>query len=74
MAHQLLVLRLLTHVHIVSAGRKIISRSGWHTVDSLSILASDLMVLHLLNYLLHVLTCVLELSKLLLEPNVEGFQ
>lgn len=32
------------------------------------------MVLHLLNYLLHVLTCVLELCELLLEPEVEGFQ
>ena len=32
------------------------------------------MVLHLLNYLLHVLTCVLQLRKLFLEPDVEGLE
>jgi len=32
------------------------------------------MVLHLLNYLLHVLTCVLQLRKLFLKPNVEWLQ
>ena len=45
-----------------------------HAVDLSSILSSNLMVLHLLNYLLHVLTCVLQLSELFLEADVEGFK
>jgi len=32
------------------------------------------MVLHLLNYLLHVLTCVLQLGKLFLKPDVEWLE
>lgn len=45
-----------------------------HAVDLSSILSSNLMVLHLLNYLLHVLTCVLQLCELFLEADVEGFE
>ena len=45
-----------------------------HAVDLSSILSSNLMVLHLLNYLLHVLTCVLQLCELFLEANVEGLE
>ena len=74
MAHHLRVLVLLPHVHIVSVGREVIGRRSRHASDRLSILASDLMVLHLLNYLLHVLTRLLELGELLLEPYVEGFE
>ena len=72
--HLLLVLSLLADVHIVSVVCEVISASPSHTVDPLSILTSDLMVLHLLNYLLHVLTCVLKLCELLLEPQVERLQ
>ena len=74
MAHHLRVLVLLPHVHIVSVGWKVIGRRSRHTIDGLSILASDLMVLHLLNNLLHVLTCLLELCELLLKSYVEGLQ
>jgi len=75
MAHHLLLLSLLPHVHIVSVIWEVIARrSSSHTIDTLSILPTNLMVLHLLNYLLHVLTCVLKLCELLLEPYVEGFQ
>ena len=74
MAHHLRVLVLLPHVHIVSVGREVIGRRSRHTTDGLSILPSDLMVLHLLNNLLHVLTCLLELGELLLKPYVEGLQ
>ena len=74
MAHHLRVRVLLRHVHIVSVGREVIGRRSRHTIDGLSILPSNLMVLHLLNNLLHVLTCLLELGELLLKPYVEGLQ
>ena len=74
MAHHLRVRVLLPHVHIVSVGREVIGRRSRHTIDGLSILPSNLMVLHLLNNLLHVLTCLLELCELLLKPYVKGFQ
>ena len=45
-----------------------------HVVNGAPILATDLLRLHLLNYLLHVLTRVLQLPKLLLEFYVEGLQ
>ena len=71
MAHSLRVLILLPHVHIVVSGREVIGRRRVrHAIDRLSIL----MVLHLLNNLLHVLTCLLELGELLLEAYVEGFE
>lgn len=41
------------------------------SVDYPSILATDLIALHLLNYLLHVLTRILQLLELLLEPDVK---
>ena len=70
------ILLLLTQEgHVASViGRKEWATSWLHAVHALSILSSNLMVLHLLNYLLHVLTSVLELCKLLLEPYVEGLK
>lgn len=41
------------------------------SVDYPSILATDLIALHLLNNLLHVLTRILQLLELLLEPDVK---
>ena len=71
MAHCLRVL-VPPHVHIVvsGSGEVIGRRRVRHGIERLSIL----MVLHLLNNLLHVLTCLLELGELLLEPYVEGFE
>ena len=77
MAHHLLLLaRSLGHVRNVSVLSIVIGGVGrlLHIVDGPSLLASDLMVLHLLNYLLHVLTGVLQLGKLLLEPDVERLE
>ena len=62
----LLILRLLA---VIAGGRRESLR-----VDPGSIGATDLLLLHLLNYLLHVLTCVLQLLELLLEPDVEGLE
>ena len=72
-AHHL-ILGLRVHVVHVGGLREVAGRGGGHGLQRLPILASDLMVLHLLNYLLHVLTCVLQLRKLLLEPVVEGLE
>ena len=79
LAHQLLL--LLAHVRrqliilltlllrVVIARRRLLQR-----VYGCSILPTDLLRLHLLNYLLHVLTRVLQLGKLFLEANVEGLE
>ena len=74
MTHHWILLGLLTHAIHVSVGGEVVGGGRpVHAVD-LSILSSDLMVLHLLNYLLHVLTCVLQLCELFLEADVEGFK
>ena len=79
LAHQLLL--LLAHVRrqliilltlllrVVVARRRLLQR-----VYGCSILPTDLLRLHLLNYLLHVLTRVLQLGKLFLEANVERLE
>ena len=79
LAHQLLL--LLPHVgrqlilltllllRVVVVRRRLLQR-----VYGCSILPTDLLRLHLLNYLLHVLTRVLQLGKLFLEANVEGLE
>ena len=73
------LLGVLAHesgLHVGIRGKLLIARVlrllGRHALYS--ILPSDLMVLHLLNYLLHVLTCVLQLGKLLSELLVEGLE
>ena len=63
---QLILLTLLLLLRVVVVRRRLLQR-----VYGCSILPTDLLRLHLLNYLLHVLTCVLQLSKLFLELDVE---
>ena len=74
MTHHLIGPRLLTHTVHVSIRGIVSGRRTVHAVDLSSILSSNLMVLHLLNYLLHVLTCVLQLCELFLEADVEWFK
>lgn len=71
MPHNLLLRLLLANVLHFSVGKVTSSAVAWlHRHISVR----NLMVLHLLNYLLHVLTCVLQLCELLLEFQVEGFE
>jgi len=85
LAHNLLLLLLRTHIrrNVVALSLLLLllgvvggGRGGLllHLVDSAAILPADLLRLHLLNYLLHVLTCVLELRKLLLKAHVERLE
>lgn len=62
----ILLTLLLLLLRVVVVRRRLLQR-----VYGCSILPTDLLRLHLLNYLLHVLTCVLQLSKLFLELDVE---
>jgi len=76
-AHHLVL--LLADVRNVSVlltlgGVEICGGGLLQVVDAAAILAANLLRLHLLNYLLHVLTCVLQLRKLFLEADVEGFE
>jgi len=70
--HLVLILRLASHkMDFVVLGIEV---AAGRTLEAASILGPDLMVLSLLNYLLHVLTGVLQLVKLLRELLVEGLQ
>lgn len=66
---QLIILLTLLLLRVVVARRRLLQR-----VYGCSILPTDLLRLHLLNYLLHVLTRVLQLGKLFLEANVERLE
>ena len=77
-AHHLILLlaHVVRNVSVLLALSSVIVGGGGllHMVDAAAILAADLLRLHLLNYLLHVLTCVLQLRKLFLEADVEGLE
>ena len=79
MAHNLIRLIWLLSTHVarhVSVERAIVS-VAWllHRINCPTpILARNLMVLHLLNNLLHVLARALQLGELLLEADVKGLQ